>query len=37
MEFFEAPAFTKYVNEYLNDDQYRGLQGALARNPERAM
>ena len=34
MEFLEAPAFTKYVHEYLNDDQYRGLQEALARNPE---
>ncbi len=34
MEFLEAPAFTKHVHEYLNDDQYRGLQDALARNPE---
>lgn len=34
MEFFEAPAFTRYIAAYLDDDQYRGLQDALAQNPE---
>jgi hypothetical protein len=34
MEFIEAPAFTRYVSEYLSDDSYRGLQRELARNPE---
>ena len=33
MEFFEAPAFTRHVHEYLDDDGYRALQGALAANP----
>jgi hypothetical protein len=26
MEFFEAPAFTRYVSAYLSDDDYRKLQ-----------
>jgi hypothetical protein len=26
MEFIEAPAFTRYVSEYLADDEYRELQ-----------
>jgi hypothetical protein len=34
MEFIEAPAFTRYVSEYLADDEYRRLQGQLADNPE---
>ncbi len=34
MEFIEAPAFTRYVSDYLNDEQYRELQNVLARNPE---
>ncbi len=34
MEFFEAPAFTRYIAAYLDDDQCRGLQDALAQNPE---
>ncbi len=33
MEFIEAPAFTRHVHEYLDDDRYRALQGALAANP----
>jgi hypothetical protein len=33
MEFIEAPAFTRYVSEYLDDDEYRRLQDELARNP----
>jgi hypothetical protein len=34
MEFFEAPAFTRYLPQYLDDDGYRALQRELARNPE---
>ncbi len=34
MEFIEAPAFTRHVHEYLDDDRYRALQGALAANPD---
>lgn len=34
MEFIEAPAFTRHVHEYLNDDDYRTLQAELAANPE---
>jgi len=33
MEFIEAPAFTRYVSEYLTDDEYRELQNQLANNP----
>ncbi|HET6176584.1 MAG TPA: hypothetical protein VFE61_06615 [Candidatus Sulfotelmatobacter sp.] len=34
MEFFEAPAFTRYLSRYLDDEQYRALQDALANAPE---
>jgi len=34
MEFIEAIAFTKYVYDYLSDDEYLGLQTFLLRNPE---
>jgi hypothetical protein len=34
MEFIEAPAFSKHVSGYLNDDGYRNLQTELAGNPE---
>jgi len=34
MEFFEAPAFTRYVSSYLTDDDYREMQGRLATAPE---
>jgi len=34
MEFFEAPAFTRYVSSYLTDDEYREMQGRLASAPE---
>ena len=34
MEFIDAPAFTKYVAQYLNDEDYRQLQNQLANNPE---
>jgi mRNA-degrading endonuclease RelE of RelBE toxin-antitoxin system len=34
MVFIEAPAFTRHLSEYLDDDQYRLLQNELASNPE---
>ena len=34
MEFIEATAFTKYVYEYLSDDEYVGLQSFLFQYPE---
>ncbi|MBZ5645199.1 MAG: toxin [Acidobacteriia bacterium] len=34
MEFIEAPAFTRYVSQYLADEEYRQLQSQLAANPE---
>jgi hypothetical protein len=34
MEFVEAPAFTRYLPEYLDEDEYRQLQTELADNPE---
>ncbi len=34
MEFIEAPAFTRYVDQYLADEEYRQLQNQLANNPE---
>jgi hypothetical protein len=34
MEFIEAPAFTRYVSEYLADDEYRQLQNQLVISPE---
>jgi hypothetical protein len=34
MEFIEATAFTKYVYDYLTEDEYLGLQGFLLQNPE---
>lgn len=33
VEFIEAPAFTRHVHEYLNDDGYRALQERLVANP----
>jgi hypothetical protein len=33
MEFVEAPAFTRYLSNYLSDDVYRELQTRLAANP----
>src|SRR5215469_1110455 len=35
MEFIEAPAFTRYLSEYLSDDEYRRLQLLLRVDPER--
>ena len=34
MEFIEAPAFTRYLSSYLNDDEYQELQNRLATGPE---
>ena len=34
MEFIEATAFTKYVYDYLTEDEYLGLQSFLPQNPE---
>jgi mRNA-degrading endonuclease RelE of RelBE toxin-antitoxin system len=34
MEFIEAPAFTRHLARYLDDEQYRRLQGSLANAPE---
>jgi mRNA-degrading endonuclease RelE of RelBE toxin-antitoxin system len=33
MEFIEATAFTRQLRNYLSEDEYRGLQDALAENP----
>lgn len=33
VEFVEAPGFTARVWDYLDDDEYRGLQGLLAGKP----
>lgn len=32
--FFEAPAFTRHLRDYLSDAAYRALQQALLENPE---
>jgi len=34
MEFIEAAAFTKYVYEYLSEDESQGLQSFLHQYPE---
>jgi len=34
MEFIEAPAFTRHLAEYLDDEGLRGLQAWLIENPE---
>ena len=34
MEFIEAPAFTRHLSDYLNDDEYRAVQEELGTNPE---
>lgn len=33
MEFIEAPAFTRHIHEYLDDEGYGALQERLAANP----
>jgi hypothetical protein len=35
MEFVEAPAFTREIGNYLEDDSYRELQSALAAEPDK--
>ena len=32
--FFETPAFTRLLPDYLSDETYRVLQGALLENPD---
>ena len=34
MEFIEAPAFTRHVNDYLDAEGYRLLQSHLCESPE---
>jgi len=34
MEFIEAVAFTKYIYDYLSEDEYQGLQSFLLQYPE---
>jgi mRNA-degrading endonuclease RelE of RelBE toxin-antitoxin system len=34
MQFIETPVFTKEVGDHLSDEEYRGLQLALALRPE---
>ena len=34
VEFVEAPGFTALVSDYLDDDEYRGLQVFLAGKPD---
>jgi hypothetical protein len=34
MEFVEAPAFTRHLRRYLDDDDYKNLQIRLAANPD---
>jgi hypothetical protein len=34
MEFIEAPAFTRHLSDYLNDEGYREMQAQLAGHPE---
>src|SRR5882724_11557098 len=34
MEFIEAPAFTRYLPDYLGDEDYRKLQVTVAANPD---
>ncbi len=34
VEFVEAPGFTAFVSDYLDDDEYRGLQVFLAGKPD---
>jgi hypothetical protein len=34
MEIIEAPAFTRHLHEYLDDENYRALQAELIANPE---
>ena len=33
-EFIESALFSKYVSDYLTDDEYAALQGVLCEHPE---
>ncbi len=33
MEFIEAPAFTRYLSDYMSDEQFRSLQAFLMAKP----
>ncbi|MCP4749471.1 MAG: toxin [Proteobacteria bacterium] len=33
LAFFETPAFTRYLFDYLNEEEYRSLQNLLLENP----
>src|SRR5262245_11878136 len=33
MEFVEAPPFTRFLKDYLSDDQYLAMQHLLTQNP----
>lgn len=35
MQFIEFPYFTKWVEEYLSDDEYRHIQEELIKNPRK--
>jgi len=35
LQFLEAPAFSRYREDYLDDEGFRELQQALASNPEK--
>ena len=37
MEFIESPSFTKYVDSYLTNEDYRALQLFLAMDPKRGV
>lgn len=34
MEFIESIAFTKYISDFLSDDEYAGFQSYLLKNPD---
>ena len=34
MEFIEAPAFTRFLSDYMSDDHFREMQTFLIANPE---
>ena len=34
VEFIEAPAFSKYLYDYLNDDEFLGLRAFLVKHPD---
>lgn len=35
LTFFETPAFTRHLQDYLDDEGYRALQNALLEDPKR--